>query len=51
MWAGRPAADAVVAEAGPAFDMEMLADSEAPDFLADTDELEFYEWAADEIES
>jgi hypothetical protein len=51
MWAGRPAADAVVADGGPAYDMEMLADSEAPDFLADTDELEFYEWAADEIES
>ena len=51
VWTGRPPAEAVVAETGPAYDMELLSDSDAPDFLADTDELEFYEWAADEIES
>lgn len=51
LWAARPPADAVIAETGPAYDMELLADSEAPDFLADADELEFYEWAADEIET
>jgi hypothetical protein len=51
IWAGRPPAESVVDETGQTYDMEMLADSEAPDFLADTDELEYYEWAADEIES
>jgi hypothetical protein len=30
--------------------MEMLADGDAPDFV-DGEELEFYEWAAGEIES
>jgi hypothetical protein len=51
LWNGRPPAETVASDPGPAYDMEMLADSEAPDFIADTDELEFYEWAADEIES
>src|SRR5688572_27856976 len=32
-------------------DLELLADVEAPDFAADGDELEFYEWAADEVET
>ena len=51
LWAGRPPAETGVGDTGATYDMEMLADAEAPDFLSDTDELEFYEWAADEIES
>lgn len=37
--------------AGPVEDMELLADADAPDFAADGDDLEFYEWAAGESES
>ena len=37
---------------GSAFeDIDLLADGDAPDFVNDTDEVEFYEWAAGEIES
>jgi negative regulator of sigma E activity len=32
-------------------DMDILADAEAPDFTEDTDEVEFYEWAAGEMDS
>lgn len=32
-------------------DIDLLADSEAPDFVSDVDDLEFYEWAAGEVES
>ena len=32
-------------------DMELLADAEAPDFVDDGEDLEFYEWAAGEVES
>jgi anti-sigma-K factor RskA len=48
MWSGpstRPPA------ANPVEDMELLADSDAPDFVDDGDDLEFYEWAAGEVES
>src|SRR6187455_2916934 len=31
-------------------DLELLADVEAPDFAADGEDLEFYEWAASEVE-
>ena len=31
--------------------MELLADAEAPDFVDDGEDLEFYEWAAGEVES
>jgi negative regulator of sigma E activity len=47
MWtnpAERPAAS-------PVEDMELLADSDAPDFVDDGDDLEFYEWAAGEVET
>jgi hypothetical protein len=37
--------------AGPVEDMELLADAEAPDFVDDGEDLEFYEWAAGEVES
>jgi hypothetical protein len=37
---------------GGAFeDIDLLADGDAPDFLSEGDDLEFYEWAAGEIES
>ena len=32
-------------------DMELLADADAPDFVDDGEDLEFYEWAADEKET
>lgn len=32
-------------------DMDILADAEAPDFTDDGDDVEFYEWAAGEMES
>jgi hypothetical protein len=37
--------------AGPEDDMELLADAEAQDFVDDGEDLEFYEWAAGEVES
>ena len=42
----------VVAEANSAFeDIDLLADGEAPDFVSDGEDVEFYEWAEGEIES
>lgn len=35
----------------PVEDMELLADGDAPDFADDGVDLEFYEWAAGEVES
>ena len=32
-------------------DSEILADVEAPDFIEDGDDVEFYEWAAGEMET
>jgi negative regulator of sigma E activity len=32
-------------------DLELLADVEAPDFAAESEDLEFYEWAAGEVET
>jgi len=37
--------------ASPVDDIELLADADAPDFVDDGDDLEFYEWAAGEVES
>jgi len=37
--------------AAPVDDMELLADADAPDFVDDGEDLEFYEWAAGEVES
>jgi ferric-dicitrate binding protein FerR (iron transport regulator) len=56
VWTGpSPDLNATLAEtngSGSAFeDIDLLADGEAPDFVAETDEAEFYEWAAGEIES
>jgi hypothetical protein len=35
----------------PVEDFELLTDAEAPDFVEDGEDLEFYEWAAGELES
>src|SRR3954468_21241090 len=55
MWTGRPAGEItpikLVASTGSADDMELLADTDAPDFVDDGEDLEFYEWAAGETES
>lgn len=32
-------------------DIDLLADGDAPDFVSESDDVEFYEWAAGEIES
>jgi hypothetical protein len=41
-----------MASAGAAFeDIDLLSDAEAPDFVSDAEDLEFYEWAAGEVES
>jgi hypothetical protein len=45
----KPSQTIVVAQ-NPLEDLEILADADAPDF-EDSEELEFYEWAADEMES
>jgi hypothetical protein len=37
--------------ASPVEDMELLSDADAPDFVDDGEDLEFYEWAAGEVES
>jgi len=37
--------------ANPVEDMELLADADAPDFVDDGEDLEFYEWAAGEVET
>jgi negative regulator of sigma E activity len=37
--------------ASPVEDIELLADADAPDFVDDGEDLEFYEWAAGEVES
>ena len=35
----------------PVDDMELLADADAPDFVDDAEDPEFYEWAAGEVET
>jgi negative regulator of sigma E activity len=37
--------------ATPFEDLEMLTDADAAEFVADGEDLEFYEWAAGEVES
>src|SRR5262245_4548255 len=49
MWPGRPPVDK-----GPSSaleDLEFLTDADASEIVADGEDLEFYEWAADEMES
>jgi hypothetical protein len=35
----------------PFEDIDLLADGDAPDFVSDNDDLDFYEWAVGEVES
>ncbi|MBC8027293.1 MAG: hypothetical protein H7Y89_14970 [Steroidobacteraceae bacterium] len=52
MWSGNGASDTVLfAQGTQVDDMELLADGEAPDFTDVAEDLEFYEWAADEVET
>lgn len=53
LWTGNPVKDAglPVVAASTAEDIDLLADGDAPDFVSDSDDLEFYEWAAGEVES
>jgi hypothetical protein len=53
MWIGQaPEQVAPAAQNGGAFeDIDLLADSDAPDFVAEVEDLEFYEWAAGEVET
>jgi negative regulator of sigma E activity len=47
IWSGSPEQPM----ASPGDDMELLADADAPDFVNDGEDLEFYEWAAGEVET
>jgi hypothetical protein len=53
MWMVQPGERiAPVAANGAALeDIDLLADAEAPDFVSDPADLEFYEWAAGEVGS
>jgi hypothetical protein len=52
LWAKPGGDSAPLAQAtGPVEDMELLADADAAEFIAEGDELEFYVWAAGELES
>jgi hypothetical protein len=53
MLTGRPGGqNPLIVDKGTALDdLELLADADAPDFVDDGDDLEFYEWAAGETES
>jgi hypothetical protein len=53
MWSRNPGVDAVLAAstASPVEDIDLLADAEAPDFADGGEDLEFYEWAAGEVET
>jgi uncharacterized protein DUF3619 len=42
---------ALAQSASPVEDVDLLTDADAPDFTADGEDLEFYEWAAGELES
>ncbi len=54
MWVGRPGVEVappVVNNGSPLEDLEFLTDADAAEFVADGEDLEFYEWAAGEMES
>jgi hypothetical protein len=53
VWMAQPEERAapVAANGGALEDIELLPDAEAPDFVSDIDDLEFYEWAAGEVGS
>jgi anti-sigma-K factor RskA len=53
LWSGNPVSDlrTTASGASPVEDIDLLADADAPDFVDDDEDLEFYEWAAGEVES
>jgi hypothetical protein len=51
VYTGRPENGLPIAPTAGFEDTELLADVEAPDFIEDGDDVEFYEWAADEMET
>ena len=53
MWSGNPAVETSLTPQGTSAveDIELLADADASDFVDDGEDLEFYEWAAGEVES
>jgi hypothetical protein len=54
IWVGRAPlveAPATLASLKSVDDFELLTDADAPDFVDDGEDLEFYEWAAGEMES
>ncbi|HEV8443132.1 MAG TPA: hypothetical protein VGQ27_06610 [Steroidobacteraceae bacterium] len=54
IWVGRPPiveGPATLASIKSVDDFELLTDADAPDFVDDGEDVEFYEWAAGEMES
>ena len=54
IWVGRPPiveGPAALASIKSVDDFELLTDADAPDFVDDGEDVEFYEWAAGEMES
>jgi hypothetical protein len=54
IWTGHPAVvegPGTVASLKSVDDFELLTDADAPDFVDDSEDAEFYEWAAGEMES
>jgi hypothetical protein len=52
LWSGPAENLPLVTQAGGSVDdIDLLVDAEAPDFATDGEDLEFYEWAAGEVES
>jgi anti-sigma-K factor RskA len=53
IWSGQRPVDVVSVAQTPSAveDLDILADADAPDFVNDGDDVEFYEWAAGELES
>jgi hypothetical protein len=55
VWIGQPVSETTPISAqgtqNSLEDLEFLTDADAPEFVADGEDLEFYEWAADEMES
>ena len=51
LWSGNPADTGLATSAASPEDIDLLADVDAPDFVDDGEDLEFYEWAVGELES
>jgi anti-sigma-K factor RskA len=51
LWSGNPPDTGLATSVANTEDIDLLADVDAPDFVDDGEDLEFYEWAAGELES